>query len=101
VLPASLSGLQEWLASDLHTETFYRRTVVGLVVLLAAASNWFERWVVDGFSTRSGLLSLAGARRLSFSTSGRVQTYALTVLFGVVLMGLWLLTRQTVSLPTF
>jgi len=101
VLPASLSGLQEWLASDLHTESFYRRTVVGLVVVLAAASNWLERWVVDGFSTRSGLLSLAGARRLSFSTSGRVQTYALTVLFGVVLMGLWLLTRQTVTLPTF
>jgi len=56
---------------------------------------------VDGFSTRSGLLSLAGARRLSFQHLRPVQTYALTVLFGVVLMGLWLLTRQTVSLPTF
>jgi NAD(P)H-quinone oxidoreductase subunit 5 len=94
-LSGPLAGLQEWLAADLHTEGLYRRTVVGLVAALAATSSWVDRILVDGFSNRSGDLALEGARRLSLSTTGRVQAYAFTVLVGVVLMGLWILTRHT------
>ncbi len=99
-LPHPLDGLQHWLAADLHTETFYRRTVVGLVVVLAAASRWVDRRLVDGFSDRSGGLTMEGARRLSYSTSGRVQGYALTVLVGVLLMGGWFLVRQLALAPS-
>jgi NAD(P)H-quinone oxidoreductase subunit 5 len=100
-LPGPLAGLQHWLAADLHTEGLYRRTVVGLVVVLAASSSWLDRALVDGFSNRSGDLALEGARRLSFSTTGRVQAYAFTVLIGVVLMGIWILTRHTPTALTF
>jgi NAD(P)H-quinone oxidoreductase subunit 5 len=99
-LPHALDGLQHWLAADLHTETFYRRTVVGLVVVMAAASRWMDGRLVDGFSDRSGVLTMAGARRLSLSTSGRVQGYALTVLVGVLLMGAWILIRQPAIAPS-
>jgi NAD(P)H-quinone oxidoreductase subunit 5 len=43
---------------------------------------------------------MAGARRLSLSTSGRVQGYALTVLVGVLLMGAWILIRQPAIAPS-
>jgi NAD(P)H-quinone oxidoreductase subunit 5 len=42
---------------------------------------------------------MAGARRLSFTTSGRSQAYALTLLLGVLLMAAWLLAFRP-SLPT-
>jgi NAD(P)H-quinone oxidoreductase subunit 5 len=91
-LPASLGGLQHWLAEDMQTERFYHRTVVALVLLLARLGAWSDRTLVDGFSGGAGAAALAGARRLSFSTSGRSQTYALTLVLGVLLMAAWLLT---------
>jgi NAD(P)H-quinone oxidoreductase subunit 5 len=90
-LPAALGGLQDWLAHDMQTERFYHRTVVALVLLLARISNWSELRLVDGFSGGAGEAAMAGARRLSLTTSGRSQAYALTLVLGVLLMAAWLL----------
>ena len=90
-LPAALGGLQDWLAHDMQTERFYHRTVVALVVALAQISAWSDQRLVDGFSGAAGGAALAGARRLSFTTSGRSQAYALTLVLGVLLMAAWLL----------
>ena len=46
---------------------------------------------MDGFSGGTGAAALAGARRLSFTTSGRSQAYALTLVLGVLLMAAWLI----------
>jgi NAD(P)H-quinone oxidoreductase subunit 5 len=93
-LPAALGGLQYWLAHDMQTERFYQRTVVGLVVQLARLSVWSERSLVDGFSGSTGQAALQGAKRLSLTTSGRSQAYALSLVLGVLLMATWLLARQ-------
>jgi NAD(P)H-quinone oxidoreductase subunit 5 len=93
-LPSALGGLQHWLAADMHTEGLYHRTVVALVVGLAQLSAWSDRRLVEGFSGASGGLALQGARRLSFTTSGRSQAYALTLVLGVLLMAGWLLAVQ-------
>lgn len=90
-LPAALGGLQDWLAHDMQTERFYHRTVVWLVVALARLSAWWDERLIDGFSGASGSAALAGARRLSLTTSGRSQAYALTLVLGVLLMAIWLL----------
>lgn len=90
-LPASLGGLQDWLAHDMQTERFYHRTVVALVLLLARLGAWSDRTLVDGFSGGTGAAALAGARRLSLTTSGRSQAYALTLVLGVLLMAAWLI----------
>ena len=92
-LPSGLGGVQHWLAEDMHTEAFYHRTVVALVVGLARISAWSDRQLVDGFSSGTGGVALEGARRLSFTTSGRSQTYALSLVLGVLLMAAWLLSR--------
>jgi len=90
-LPAMLGGLQDWLAHDMQTERFYHRTVVGLVVALAKFSAWCDGRLIDGFSGASGGAALAGARRLSLTTSGRSQAYAFSLVLGVLLMAAWLL----------
>jgi len=90
----SLAGLQDWLAHDMQTERFYHRTVVAVVLGLSRLAAWAELRVVDGFSGSSGGAALAGARRLSFTTSGRSQGYALTLLLGVMVMAAWLLVAR-------
>ncbi len=89
-LPSALGGLQEWLAHDMQTERFYHRTVVWLVVALARLSAWSDDRLIDGFSGASGSAAMAGARRLSLTTSGRSQAYALTLVLSVLLMAAWL-----------
>ncbi len=98
-LPATLGGLQDWLAHDMQTERFYHRTVVGLVVQLARFSAWSDRRLVDGFNGAAGSAALQGARRLSLTTSGRSQAYALSLLLGVLLMAAWLLARSPAVAP--
>jgi NAD(P)H-quinone oxidoreductase subunit 5 len=95
-LPAALGGLQDWLAHDMQTERFYHRTVVGLVLTLARLSAWSDQRLVDGFSEVTGEATLEGARRLSLTTSGRSQAYALSLLLGVLLMSAWLLASQPI-----
>lgn len=90
-LPQALSGLQEWLAHDMQTERFYHRTVVALVLALARFGAWSDSRLVDGFSGGTGAAAMAGARRLSLTTSGRSQAYALSLVLGVLLMAGWLL----------
>jgi NAD(P)H-quinone oxidoreductase subunit 5 len=92
-LPSGLGGVQHWLAEDMHTESFYHRTVVALVVGLARLSAWSDLQLVDAFSSGTGGAALEGARRLSFTTSGRSQAYALSLVLGVLLMATWLLAR--------
>ena len=99
-LPATLGGLQDWLAHDLQTERFYHRTVVSLVVGLSRLSAWTDERLVDGFSGASGAAAMAGARRLSLTTSGRSQVYALTLLLGVLAMAAWML-NGSLPLPLF
>ncbi|MFO0105593.1 MAG: hypothetical protein ACK516_09990 [Cyanobium sp.] len=99
-LPASLAGLQDWLAHDMQTERFYHRTVVALVLLLARLGAWSDRTLVDGFSGGTGAAAMAGARRLSFTTSGRSQAYALTLVLGVLLMAAWLIAADFSSVTS-
>ncbi|MFZ9621040.1 MAG: NAD(P)H-quinone oxidoreductase subunit F [Prochlorococcaceae cyanobacterium] len=92
-LPSGLGGIQHWLAEDMHTESFYHRTVVALVVGLARFSAWSDKVLVDGFSSGTGGAALAGARKLSLTTSGNSQAYALSLVLGVLVMSAWLLAR--------
>jgi NAD(P)H-quinone oxidoreductase subunit 5 len=98
-LPTALGGLQDWLAHDMQTERFYNRTVVWLVVALARFSAWCDEHLIEGFSGASGGAALAGARRLSLTTSGRSQAYALTVVLGVLLMAAWLIAAPPAPSP--
>ncbi|MDA0672705.1 MAG: NAD(P)H-quinone oxidoreductase subunit F [Cyanobacteria bacterium] len=79
---------QDLLAYDFYTERLYQLTVVGLVSQLARASNWFDRYVVDGFVNAIGFASLLGGESLKYSISGQSQGYLFTIVVGVSLLGL-------------
>lgn len=79
---------QDLLAYDFYTERLYRLTVVEVVDQLARASNWFDRYVVDGFVNAIGLASLLGGESLKYSISGQSQGYLFTIVVGISLLGL-------------
>lgn len=80
--------IQDVLAYDFYTERLYRLTVVWLVEQLSRASDWFDRYVVDGLVNAVGLVSLLGGESLKYSISGKSQGYLFTIVLGVSLLGL-------------
>ncbi|MEO0886253.1 MAG: NAD(P)H-quinone oxidoreductase subunit F [Cyanobacteria bacterium J06634_6] len=87
-----LRWIQDLLGNDFYTEKLYEGTVVRLVSTLSIASNWFDRYVVDGAVNLVGAASLLSGEGLKYSSSGRSQNYILTIVTGVgllVLMTTW------------
>ncbi|HEY9877086.1 MAG TPA: NAD(P)H-quinone oxidoreductase subunit F [Leptolyngbyaceae cyanobacterium] len=82
--------LQDILAYDFYTERLYRVTVVFAVNALAQFSNWFDRYVVDGFVNAVGLFSLLGGESLKYSISGQSQLYLFTIFAGISLLGIFM-----------
>ncbi len=80
--------LQDLLAYDFYTGRLYDQTVVAAVAQLSRFSSWFDRYVVDGAVNAVGAVSLLGGESLKYSVSGQSQSYILTILIGVGLLGL-------------
>ena len=79
--------LQDLLSYDFYTAQIYRVSIVFGVNLVSRLTSWFDRYVVDGFINFLGIATLFGGQGLKYSTSGQTQSYALTIVVGVVLAG--------------
>ncbi|MHC5727653.1 MAG: proton-conducting transporter transmembrane domain-containing protein, partial [Nostoc sp.] len=82
-------GLQDLLAYDFYTPKLYRITIIFSVAKISQLADMIDRFVVDGIVNLVGLFSLLGGESLKYSTSGQTQFYALTVLLGVGVLGMW------------
>jgi NAD(P)H-quinone oxidoreductase subunit 5 len=85
-----LKGLQDLFAYDFYTPKLYRSSVVGSVDVISRATDWIDRYLVDGLVNLVGLSSLFGGEALKYGNSGQTQFYALTIAFGVVLTALFM-----------
>ncbi|MCC5645489.1 NAD(P)H-quinone oxidoreductase subunit F [Nostoc sp. CHAB 5824] len=82
-------GLQDLFAYDFYTPKLYRMTIIFGVAKISQLADMIDRFVVDGIVNMVGLFSLLGGESLKYSTSGQTQFYALTVLLGVGVLGMW------------
>ncbi|MEH1923916.1 NAD(P)H-quinone oxidoreductase subunit F [Nostoc sp.] len=82
-------GLQDLIAYDFYTPNIYRMTIIFSVAKISQLADMIDRFVVDGIVNFVGLFSLLGGEGLKYSTSGQTQFYALTVLLGVSVLGMW------------
>jgi NAD(P)H-quinone oxidoreductase subunit 5 len=90
--PAKLvqKPLQNLLAYDFYTPKIYRNTFVLGVDLLSRATDWLDRYVVDGLVNAVGLASLFSGETLKYGNSGRLQFYVLTIAVGIAVIGVLL-----------
>ena len=80
--------LQDLFAYDLYTAKLYRLSIVFGVDLISRLISVIDRYLVDGLVNLVGLASVFGGESLKYSTSGQSQFYALTIIFGVGLLGM-------------
>lgn len=81
--------LQDLLAYDFYTAKIYRFTIVLVVGLVSQIMYWFDRYIVDGFVNLVGMATVFSGQSLKYNTSGQTQFYALTILLGIGLLGIW------------
>jgi NAD(P)H-quinone oxidoreductase subunit 5 len=81
-------ALQDLLAYDFYTPKLYRSTIVLFVGLLSAITSVFDRFFVDGIVNLFGTVTVFGGQSLKYSNSGQTQFYVLTILLGLMFIGL-------------
>lgn len=82
---------EDFLAYDFYIEPVYQATVVQLVRVMSRLTAWVDRYLVDGLVHLVGVSTIFSGQLLKYSVSGKSQIYLLTILGGVVLVGLWFL----------
>jgi NAD(P)H-quinone oxidoreductase subunit 5 len=85
-IQAPIRFLQDLLAYDFYIERLYNLTVVAAVATSARLTAWLDRYVVDGVVNLVGLAAVMSGEALKYSSSGRSQSYVLTILVGVGLL---------------
>lgn len=92
--------VQDLLSYDFYVDKIYRFTVVFVVDLFSKITAWIDRYLVDGLVNMVGFATVFGGQSLKYSSSGKTQFYALTILLGVsilVLLMTWPLNQWSLS----
>jgi len=79
--------VQDLLSYDFYIERLYEISVVNGVVLMARFSNWCDRYIVDGMVNFMGIASIFSGESLKYSITGQSQSYMLTMLVSVSVLG--------------
>ncbi|WP_404783934.1 NAD(P)H-quinone oxidoreductase subunit F [Altericista sp. CCNU0014] len=83
-----VQALQQLLAADFYTPQIYRSTIVLGVATLSRIADWVDRFIVDGFINAVGWVSIFGGESLKYGNSGQSQSYLLTIVVGMSILGL-------------
>ncbi len=87
-IQAPVRFLQDLLAYDFYVDKLYRYTVIFAVDKLSQFNAWIDRYIVDGLVNFVGLATIFSGQGLKYSASGQSQFYLLTILIGVIILGL-------------
>ena len=78
------------LAYDFYTPKVYQSVVISPVEKLSLFVDWLDRNVVDGAVNLVGITSLFSGETMKYFNSGKGQSYALTIVFFLALLGAYL-----------
>ena len=78
------------LAYDFYTPKIYQLVVISPVEKLSLLADWLDRNVVDGVVNLIGITSLFSGETMKYFNSGKSQSYALTIVFFLALLGFYL-----------
>ena len=78
------------LAYDFYTPSVYKTVAISPIDKLSRSVDWLDRNVVDGLVNLVGATSLFGGESLKYFNSGRGQSYVLTIILGIAILGFYL-----------
>ena len=87
----SLRFVQDLLAYDFYIDRLYNITVVFAVSQLSKLNAWIDRYLVDGLVNLVGLATIFSGEGLKYGVSGKSQSYVLTILAGISILGILVL----------
>ncbi|MEB3225643.1 MAG: NAD(P)H-quinone oxidoreductase subunit F [Synechococcus sp.] len=79
------AAIREFFAKDLYTAELYKNTVILAVGFISKIIDWLDRYFVDGMINLLGLATLFGGQSLKYNNSGQSQSYALSIMAGILL----------------
>ena len=82
---------QDLLAYDFYVDRFYDVTVVFAVSQLSKLNAWIDRYIVDGIVNLVGLSTIFSGQGLKYGVSGKGQSYIVTILLGIGVLGILVL----------
>jgi len=82
---------QDLLAYDFYVDRFYDVTVVFAVSQLSRLNAWIDRYIVDGIVNLVGLATIFSGQGLKYGVSGKGQSYIVTILLGIGVLGILVL----------
>ncbi|MEB3340016.1 NAD(P)H-quinone oxidoreductase subunit F [Okeania sp.] len=85
---------QDLFAYDFYVDRLYNVTIVFAVSQFSKLSAWIDRYIVDGIVNLVGLATIFSGQGLKYGVSGQGQSYLLTILLGIGVLGylvLWLI----------
>jgi len=85
---SSWKAVQDLLAYDLYVQAIYKYTVVLIVGGGSKVLAWIDRYLVDGSVNFLGFASIFSGESLKYTVTGRLQQYVLTIMIGLILIGL-------------
>jgi NADH-quinone oxidoreductase subunit L len=93
-LPAKLGALSRWMADRFYFDELYEATVIRFHDLLAAITDFIDRWILEGaiLGAIRGGTDLTG-RALRLVQTGNLQTYAFLFVFGVAVLLYFVLVK--------
>jgi NADH:ubiquinone oxidoreductase subunit 5 (subunit L)/multisubunit Na+/H+ antiporter MnhA subunit len=82
------------MKNKFYFDELYEATVIRLHDFIAAVSDWFDRWIVEGacIGLIRGGTDLTG-RALRLVQTGNLQTYAFLFVFGVAVLLYFVLVK--------
>ncbi|MGL6283568.1 MAG: NAD(P)H-quinone oxidoreductase subunit F, partial [Microcoleaceae cyanobacterium] len=72
-------------------DRLYKVTVVLAVSSLSKLNAWIDRYIVDGAVNLVGLVTIFGGQSLKYGVSGQSQSYVLTILVSISVLGVLML----------
>ncbi|MGB3508487.1 MAG: NAD(P)H-quinone oxidoreductase subunit F [Microcoleaceae cyanobacterium] len=93
-IQASWRFAQDLLAYDFYIDRLYYLTIVLPVSQISKLNSWIDRYIVDGVVNLVGLVTIFSGQGLKYGVSGQGQSYVLTILVGIGMLGvlaLWLI----------
>jgi NADH-quinone oxidoreductase subunit L len=88
-------GVHRFAENKFEVDEFYEETVIGSVDALGDVSVVLDKWMCDGLLARfTAFVVGAFGGILRFLQNGRVQAYSLSMVFGVALLGWFILAPR-------